>query len=165
MAGRDVTPFVLSRVAQLTGGKGPSINDVSKIFRVFGPISPSLSVTNSRNLPYYVCFWANPPYPLSVDVLYEWYPSPWTPTSPSSRTTRRWARTSCGRCAASRRLRWRLEGRYSVTAPNLVRRATATKAKGNVTVQRSPLLCAPGWVKFVPALPTLFCLVLPGSFF
>ena len=28
VAGRDVTPFVLSRVAELTGGKGPSIKDI-----------------------------------------------------------------------------------------------------------------------------------------
>ena len=25
-----------------------------------------------RNLPYHVCFRANPPSPLGVDVLYEW---------------------------------------------------------------------------------------------
>ena len=31
-------------------------------------------------------------------------------------------------------------------------------------VQRSPLLCAPGLVKFVPPVPRLFCLALPGSF-
>ena len=31
-------------------------------------------------------------------------------------------------------------------------------------IQRSPLLCAPGLVKFVPAVNRLFCLALPGSF-
>ena len=31
-------------------------------------------------------------------------------------------------------------------------------------VQRSPLLCAPGLVKFVPAVARLSCLALPGSF-
>ena len=31
-------------------------------------------------------------------------------------------------------------------------------------LQRSPLLCAPGLVKFVPAAARLFCLALPGSF-
>ena len=31
-------------------------------------------------------------------------------------------------------------------------------------VQRSPLFCAPGLVKFVPAVARLFCLALPGSF-
>ena len=32
------------------------------------------------------------------------------------------------------------------------------------TVQRSPLFCAPGLVKFIPAVARLFCLALPGSF-
>ena len=32
------------------------------------------------------------------------------------------------------------------------------------SVQRSPLFCAPGLVKFVPAVARLFCLALPGSF-
>ena len=40
VAGRDVTPFVLSRVAQLTGGKGPSIKDVRKIFGIWTPSLP-----------------------------------------------------------------------------------------------------------------------------
>ena len=31
-------------------------------------------------------------------------------------------------------------------------------------LQRSPLLCAPGLVKFVPAVARLVCLALPGSF-
>ena len=31
-------------------------------------------------------------------------------------------------------------------------------------VRRSPLLCAPGLVKFVPAVARLICLALPGSF-
>ena len=31
-------------------------------------------------------------------------------------------------------------------------------------LQRSPLFCAPGLVKFVTAVATLFCLALPGSF-
>ena len=31
-------------------------------------------------------------------------------------------------------------------------------------VQRSPLFCAPGLVKFVPAVARPFCLALPGSF-
>ena len=31
-------------------------------------------------------------------------------------------------------------------------------------VQRSPLFCPPGLVKFVPAVARLFCLALPGSF-
>ena len=31
-------------------------------------------------------------------------------------------------------------------------------------LQRSPLLCAPGLVKFVPAVARLFCLALPESF-
>ena len=31
-------------------------------------------------------------------------------------------------------------------------------------LQRSPLFCAPGLVKFVPAVARLFCLALPGSF-
>ena len=31
-------------------------------------------------------------------------------------------------------------------------------------LQSSPLLCAPGLVKFVPAVARLFCLALPGSF-
>ena len=36
--------------------------------------------------------------------------------------------------------------------------------KALATVQRSPLLCAPGLVKFVPAVAYLLCLALPGSF-
>ena len=31
-------------------------------------------------------------------------------------------------------------------------------------LQRSPLFCAPGLVKFVPAVARLFCLALPGPF-
>ena len=31
-------------------------------------------------------------------------------------------------------------------------------------LQRSPLLCAPGLVKFTPAVAYLLCLALPGSF-
>ena len=31
-------------------------------------------------------------------------------------------------------------------------------------LQRSPLFCAPGLVKFVPAVARLFCLALPVSF-
>ena len=31
-------------------------------------------------------------------------------------------------------------------------------------MQRSPLLCAPGLVKFAPAVARLVCLALPGSF-
>ena len=31
-------------------------------------------------------------------------------------------------------------------------------------IQRSPLLCAPGLVKFVPAVARLYCLAMPGSF-
>ena len=33
-----------------------------------------------------------------------------------------------------------------------------------IYVQRSPLFCAPGLVKYVPAVARLFCLALPGSF-
>ena len=33
-----------------------------------------------------------------------------------------------------------------------------------VTIQRSPLFCAPGLVKFVAAVARLFRLALPGSF-
>ena len=34
----------------------------------------------------------------------------------------------------------------------------------NTILQRSPLLCAPGLVKFFPAVAYLLCLALPGSF-
>ena len=34
----------------------------------------------------------------------------------------------------------------------------------HLVVQGSTLLCAPGLVKFVPAVARLFCLALPGSF-
>ena len=40
----------------------------------------------------------------------------------------------------------------------------AKKSIDICTVQRSPLFCAPGLVKFVPAVARLFCLALPGSF-
>ena len=56
--------------------KGPSIYDVRKLLGFFDP-SPLLvriwdwsTVLNSRNLPYYIFFWANPPSPLSADVIY-----------------------------------------------------------------------------------------------
>ena len=45
-------------------------------FRIFGPPPPLVrnldwSIRlNPRNLPYYVCFWTNPPPPLFADVLY-----------------------------------------------------------------------------------------------
>ena len=48
--------------------KGPFIKDVRKIF---GILTRSIRV-NPRNLPYYVCFWTNPPPPLCADVLYVW---------------------------------------------------------------------------------------------
>ena len=35
---------------------------------------------------------------------------------------------------------------------------------GTDQIQRSPLFCAPGLVKFVPSVARLFCLALPGSF-
>ena len=33
-----------------------------------------------------------------------------------------------------------------------------------LAVQRSPLLCTPGLVKFAPAVARLFCLALPGFY-
>ena len=49
--------------------KGASIYDVRKIFGILDPL-PSLvriwnwsTLLNSRNLPYYIFFWANPPSP------------------------------------------------------------------------------------------------------
>ena len=45
--------------------KGPSIEDVFKNLGIFDPhlvrILTRPLVLNSRNLPYHVCFWANPP--------------------------------------------------------------------------------------------------------
>ena len=58
------------------GTKGPSIYDVRKILGFFEHLPPLVSnwdwstVLNSRNLPYYIFFWANPPPPLSADVIY-----------------------------------------------------------------------------------------------
>ena len=55
--------------------RGPSIKDVRKIFGIFDPLPPLVRIlirpirVNSRNLPYYVCFWASPP---GADVLYVW---------------------------------------------------------------------------------------------
>ena len=51
---------------------GASIYDVSKIFGILDPLPPCphLGVLNSRNLPYYIFFWDNPPPPLSADVIY-----------------------------------------------------------------------------------------------
>jgi len=57
--------------------KGPFIKDVRKMFGILDPsplvrtLARSIRV-NPRNLPYYVCFWANPLSPLGADVLYEW---------------------------------------------------------------------------------------------
>ena len=56
--------------------KGASINDVHNIFGIFDPL-PLVHILagsiklKSHNLPYYVCFWANP-LPLCADVFYEW---------------------------------------------------------------------------------------------
>ena len=59
--------------------KGPFIRTSAKFLGFWTP-SPLVRIlarsirVNPRNLPYYVCFWANPPSPLSADVLYEWSP-------------------------------------------------------------------------------------------
>ena len=56
--------------------KGPSIYDVREILGFFDPPPPLVriwdlsTVLNSCNLPYYIFFWANPPPPLSADVIY-----------------------------------------------------------------------------------------------
>ena len=41
---------------------------------------------------------------------------------------------------------------------------TLSFGQDSYDIQRSPLFCAPGLVKFVPAVARLFCLALPGSF-
>ena len=56
--------------------EGPSTYDVRKILGFFDPLPPLVriwdwsTVLNSRNLPYYIFFWANPPSPLSADIIY-----------------------------------------------------------------------------------------------
>ena len=56
--------------------KGASIYDVPEFLGFFYP-SPLVrtwnwsTVLNSHNLPYYIFFWANPPFPLSANVMYE----------------------------------------------------------------------------------------------
>ena len=63
-------------------------------------------------------------------------------------------------------LLWRLAGRGAKTRGHLGRDRNHA-CLGHVfspTLQRSPLFCAPGLVKFVPAVTRLFCLALPGSF-
>ena len=48
-------------------GTNPSVKEVRKIFGIMDPLPPlvrilvSSLVLNPCNLPYYVCFWANPP--------------------------------------------------------------------------------------------------------
>ena len=53
-----------------------------------------------------------------------------------------------------------------VKLPGKARSSMCERQKGASVnhVQRSPLFCAPGLVKFVPAVARLFCLALPGSF-
>ena len=57
-------------------------------FWIFGPPPPLVrnldrSIRlNPRNLPYYVCFWTNPPSPLCADVLYVWSLRRWIHTYP-----------------------------------------------------------------------------------
>ena len=49
--------------------KGPYIKDLRKIFGFLDPLPPLVRIlarsirVNPRNLPYYVCFWTNPPSP------------------------------------------------------------------------------------------------------
>ena len=58
--------------------KGPYIKDVRKIFGIFDPLPPLVSILDqsivlkSRNLPYCVRIWATPSLPLSSDVICEW---------------------------------------------------------------------------------------------
>ena len=57
--------------------------------------------------------------------------------------------------------------RYSVCWPNMLllpNMLLVAKIVYFEIVQRSPLLCAPGLVKFTPAVAYLLCLALPGSF-
>ena len=51
--------------------KGASIYDVRKIFGILDPLPrrPCLHLgLNSRNLPYYIFFWANPPLMALMDA-------------------------------------------------------------------------------------------------
>ena len=54
---------------------GPSIKYVRKIFGIFDPLPPLVRILarfvrlNSRNLPYYICFWVSSPLPLGAYVL------------------------------------------------------------------------------------------------
>ena len=47
-------------------------------FRIFWPPPPLVciwsryTVLNSRNFPYFIFFWPNPPYPLCADVINGW---------------------------------------------------------------------------------------------
>ena len=57
------------------------MKDVRKIWGIFEPLPPLVRivaksiVVNTRNLPYYVCFWATPLPPPGADVLYVWPPT------------------------------------------------------------------------------------------
>ena len=69
--------IALYRARQVRMYKGPFIRTSAKFLGFWTP-SPLVRIlarsirVNPRNLPYYVCFWANPPPPLGADVLYEW---------------------------------------------------------------------------------------------
>ena len=52
--------------------KGRPGRHVRNVFGFLDPLPPLSAFwpLNPRNLPYYVCFWTNPPSPLCVEVLY-----------------------------------------------------------------------------------------------
>ena len=57
---------------QCLNPKVSSIYDVRKIVGIYDPlhlVRICSTVLNSRNLPYYIFFWANPP-PISVGTSY-----------------------------------------------------------------------------------------------
>ena len=72
-AAAKTTPHALATCR--SPAKGPSINDVTLIFHIFGTLPPF--VTHSRNLSVLFIrkigqFLNPPPPPLERDVIYEW---------------------------------------------------------------------------------------------
>ena len=60
--------------------RGPSIKDIRKVLTPFLSLSTNLALTKIES----VCFLAQPPLPLTVDVLYEWSQNSRASKSPSS---------------------------------------------------------------------------------
>ena len=58
----------------------------------------------------------------------------------------------------------RAHRRSDIDGPKIQQCIHAPVSERARALQRSPLFCAPGLVKFVPTVARLFCLAVPGSF-